>query len=534
MSATAGHAPHGRLIDAALLVTGMAAAVVLAVGLVKRTSQTELLLATLVVAALVAGGVRKRRALARVGATKMLGWVALLMPLAALIGPALAPPGLRQFFAFRLLLALAALLVVGVLLAAPAAARWRAPRYLVLFGLWFVWLAASLIWAADKSAGLRYLVVLGTMLALAAATAFAGTTGRRLKFLVATMGVAYALTIAVTLLESFAGFRLSTSALVNATGSRSLSVSAFYFNQNDLATYLTIAWGFLLTVFLFTRHRGWQLLTLAGLGFDLFAFIHTGSRSSLLVIGLETVALAPLLLRLASRRAARIIAAVAVVVVAGLGVLAFNNSSSPTLKQFNLANLVTSAQQGVGSGATRLDLTRFGLTLTARSYLLGVGPGNAEPRVKQLTGDPTDLGNLHDWWLEVLVDGGLPALILYLIIYFGLAAAMYRVARRARVALTRYLAISVLVALIGYVVGCLGPSTAIGFAPMWVLFGLAMAVIVRAENEAHEQAGAGADSEAGGSHGGGMGEPLDGAVTGRASVPLDGGAAGTQPEGAPA
>jgi teichuronic acid biosynthesis protein TuaE len=502
VSAQTAHAARGRLADAGLLLGGVAAAAVLAVALVKRSSQTELVLAALAAAALVVLGVSKRRLLARVRTTKLLGWVALLMPLAALIGPALAPPGLQQLFAFRLLLALAAVLVVAVLLAAPATARWRMPRYLALFGLWFVWLAASLIWAADKQAGFRYLLVFATMLALAAATAFAGTTGRRLKFLIVTLGIGYALTIAVTLLEAFAGFRLSTSALVNATGSRQLGVTAFYFNQNNLATYLTIAWAFLLTIFLFTRRRRLQVLTLAALGLGLFAFVRTGSRSSLLVIGLETVALAPLLLRLSSPRAARAIAATAVVVVAGLGFLAFNSSENPTLRQFNLTSLVTSVEQGAGSGATRLDLTRFSLTLAGRSYLLGVGPGNAEPRVKALTGDPTDLGNLHDWWLEVLVDGGLPALVLYLIIYFGLAGAMYRVARRARDAMTRYLALSVLVALIGYAVGCLGPSTAIGFAPMWILFGLALAVIVRAEGDADERrlkAGADAAGSAGGS-----------------------------------
>jgi teichuronic acid biosynthesis protein TuaE len=525
VSAATGHALRGRLTDAGLLFGGVAAAAVLAVALVKRTSQTELVLATLVAAALVVLGVRQRRLLARVGATQLLGWVALLMPLAALIGPALAPPGLQQVFAFRLLLALAALLVVAVLLAAPATAHWRVPRYLVLFGLWFVWLAVLLIWTADKPAGFRYLLVFATMLALTAATAFAGTTGRRLKFLIVTLAVGYALTIAVTLLEAFAGFRLSTSALVNATGSRQLGVTAFFFNQNNLATYLTIAWAFLLTVFLFTRRRRWLVLTLAALGLTLFAFLRTGSRSSLLVIGLETVVLAPLLLRLRSRRAAWAVAAAAVVVVAGLGVLAVNGSDNPVLRQFNLTSLVTSVEQGVGSGATRLELTRFGMTLAGRSYLLGVGPGNAEPRVKQLTGDPADLGNLHDWWLEVLVDGGLPALVLYLIIYFGLAAAMYRVARRARVALTRYLALSVLIALIGYAVGCLGPSTAIGFAPMWILFGLALAVIVRAEGEAHEPALEASESAPGGG---------SGPDAGAASAALDAGVAGERAEGAPA
>ena len=245
----------------------------LAAALVKRPGQAELALVALIAAALVIVGVRKRRLLARLGATRLLGWVALLMPLAALIGPALAPPGLRQLFAFRLLLALAAVLVAAVLVgragdrALADAALSGAVRPLVrLAG------RRRMIWAADRPAGFRYLLVLATMLALTAATAFAGTTGRRLQFLVATLGIGYGLTIARRPARGVRRLRLSTSSLVNATGSRSLSVTAFYFNQNDLATYLTIAWAFLLTVFLFTRRRSWRVLTLAALGLGLFAF----------------------------------------------------------------------------------------------------------------------------------------------------------------------------------------------------------------------------------------------------------------------
>ena len=105
-----------------------------------------------------------------------------------------------------------------------------------------------------------------------------------------------------------------------------------------------------------------------------------------------------------------------------------------------------------------------------------------------------------------------------------------------------------LVALIGYAVGCLGPSTAIGFAPMWILFGLALAVIVRAENEAHEhgrmEGARSADDDGGGGGGekvdvsrdpgGNTGEAEATADTGRAGLPARAGEAGAQPEGAPA
>ena len=82
--------------------------------------------------------------------------------------------------------------------------------------------------------------------------------------------------------------------------------------------------------------------------------------------------------------------------------------------------------------------------------------------------------------MEVLVNGGLPALALFALFYGRLLAAMYRIARGAHETLVRYLATGTAVALLGFLIGALGPSTAVSFAPMWVLFGLALALIVRA------------------------------------------------------
>ena len=53
-------------------------------------------------------------------------------------------------------------------------------------------------------------------------------------------------------------------------------------------------------------------------------------------------------------------------------------------------------------------------------------------------------------------------------------------ARRAPDPFVRYLAGGTLLALIGFTVGSLGPSSSVGFAPMWVMYGLGLAVVSRA------------------------------------------------------
>jgi hypothetical protein len=82
--------------------------------------------------------------------------------------------------------------------------------------------------------------------------------------------------------------------------------------------------------------------------------------------------------------------------------------------------------------------------------------------------------------LEVFVDGGLPALLIFATIYVMLVASIMRVMRLARDPFLRYLGTATFVALLGLAVAILDPSTAIKFPPMAILLGLAVAVLIRA------------------------------------------------------
>ena len=468
-----------RAADAALVGGGGGATTLIVGGLVWRPLPTLAALGALGAVAAAIAAMRSRHRLARFSLKDLLVALLLLLPLTALVGPSAALPSLPQLFGFRLLLIGIALLGVILLLVAKGQTSWPAPRLILVLPLWTAWLVVTMMWAPDKLEGFRYLIVFTSMVALTLVTAFAGTSGRRFRALCALLAVGYALTVFITLLEMFAGLRLGTSALVNATGAKRLGVTSFFYNQNNLAAYLAMCWPFLLAVVLVTRRKAWIALSLAGLALGLLAFVHTGSRSSLLVLVLETVVMAPFLLRAGSRRLRAAPAVTGAVAVATALFLAFNTSDNVLLRQFRLTGLVQDVQSGRGSGETRLDLLRAGLTVAGDYRLAGVGPGNAEDLVRRL-GEDTEIGNLHNWWLEVLVDGGAPALALFVILYFGLLRGMARVRRRTRDPLVNYVALSTLVALIGYVIGSLGPSTAVGFAPMWILFGMALAVLTYA------------------------------------------------------
>jgi O-antigen ligase len=465
--------------DAALIAGAAAATVVFAL-LIARDPRTGIaVLAVTALAVAVYGG---RHAIARHPVAAIVVGMALLVPAAALLGPTLSFPAFPQAFAFRLLLVAIVAVGGGLLLLRGIEGRFTGWDFALPLALWFGWLCLALVWAPDKAEGLRYLLVLGTMMALTAATALAGGSRRRLTVVGVTLVAACVLILGVTVLEYTTGYRVPISRLLGST-TQTYAVTSVFHNQNDLATYLALCWPFVLCAFFFTK-RPLYLLVATGIALlSALAFVRTGSRSSLLAVGIASLAAIALLARPSARwtgRGAKIAgAALAVALLTGAGYLLFNESSNEMLRQFRLEGLTSDLTVNQGSGEIRTSLTDRGLSIAGGSLLLGAGPGQAEGMVRS-SGDAPGIANLHNWWLETYVDGGLPAVALQLAFYLGLLVTLWPIARGDADPLLRYLASGVLLALLGFVIGALGPSSSMSFAPMWILYGLGIAVVVRA------------------------------------------------------
>ncbi len=301
----------------------------------------------------------------------------------------------------------------------------------------------------------------------------------------------YAFVVGFTILEARLGIRLPTSRLLTTVTSQTYAVTSVFHNQNDLATYIVICWPFMLCAFFFTRRFKWLLLTLLFIAMGGAAFVRTGSRSSLVAAGISSLAAVALFWhlgpRLSSRTGKAVMGLVIVCLCVSAGWLLFNNSSNDMLRQFRLESLLSQAQANKGSGAIRSSLTDRGLQIAGSTLLVGAGPGQAEGIIGSGT-DALGITNLHNWWLETYADGGLVGFTLHLVFFLLLAIALWPVARHDPDPLTRYLASGTWLALLGFTIGAVGPSSSVSFAPMWILYGLALAIVSRSRLAARERA----------------------------------------------
>jgi teichuronic acid biosynthesis protein TuaE len=408
-----------------------------------------------------------------------------MLPLAVL-GSVAAWPAFRTLSAFRILY-----VALGLGAACWFLRHRRFPRrvhvspFLLFLALWLAWTLVSLIWAADKASGIRYSIFLLMMASLAAGSVLAIDSVTTLRAALLFLLAAFGLALAIGLLEILTDFRLPTSMLVGKPERYQWAITSIFHNQNDFATYIALWLPVLLAVPFFAR-RVWALLAVtAGSLLSVYCLLYTGSRTNLLALAL---AVPSLLLVLSLRKGTHSrgwqwvlgIALICTVVLAlylGMqGALPGFRLPDIGVQHWRFDTLSSEMGAGTGSGGTRLKLIAGGLAAALDSRLLGVGPGNAEYHLRHMPGLEM-VCNLHNWWLEVLVNGGLLVFVGYLLFYAGLLWGLFRVAVRTKQALIALAATALLAALAGYTFGALSPSSAIHFTPMWIHFGLSMAVI---------------------------------------------------------
>jgi teichuronic acid biosynthesis protein TuaE len=418
----------------------------------------------------------------------------LLMLPAAVLGSVAAWPGLRTLSLFRILyVALCAGGAIWVLRQRRLPRGVRVRGFLLFLAFWIVWTLVSLIWADDKGAGVRYAVFLLMMVSLSAGTVLAVDNTRTLRIALILLFAVFAASLAIGLLEMTTDFRLPTSGLVGRDQRYQWAVTSIFHNQNDFATYIALWLPFLLALPFFARRAGAMLGALAGSLISVVCLLYTGSRTNLLALAL---AVPGLLLILAVRKGtssnrrqwalgiALVCAVVSTTYLGMRGALHLVQLPKVGVSHWQFDTLGAEIEAGSGSGGTRLRLIEGGLAVARSSRLLGVGPGNAEYHLRRLPGLET-VYNLHNWWLEVLVNGGVLVLVGYLFFYGALLYGLFMVATRTDDALMALVAVALFAALVGYTLGSLSPSSAIHFTPMWIHFGLSMAVVnLRRKHEA--------------------------------------------------
>lgn len=415
-----------------------------------------------------------------------LGRIAVLVAMvAAIIGPNLAVPGAQEAFAFRFV---AALIVVGIAvwllmgrgLPVPDGLGWP----VALAAGWVGWALVSILWATSTADAIRWTVFLFMMTGLMLAIPVAASNRRRVGWFLGALGVTFAVSVLVAIAEIATGVRLPTSALAERVGA--FAATSFFGNQNNFATYLALSLPWLLVLPVIARDVRLRALGIAGAVVAIGLILFSGSKANLVATGIILIGMLVVLgtdpaMRRAFVAAVMVVGLALVLIIPSLFGAGIVPLPEQAVAKLDFGTLQAQVQSGSGSGAVRSSLLGTGLGLAASSGGVGVGAGNAETVVREQQGYE-GVANLHNWWLEVLVDTGVIGLVLFGALYVFMLVGTLRVARRTHDPWLRYMGLSGSLALLGFLVGSLGPSTAIHFAPMWITFGLCLTTIVLARH----------------------------------------------------
>ena len=410
----------------------------------------------------------------------------ILAALAAIGGPNLAAPAAPGVFLFRILIVVIGIGVVGYLLmdgglALPAAL----PRPAGLLGVWILWSALSILWSEDMLAAAPLDELPGDDVRPRDRIALICRERRRAQLLLWALLGAFAVACLVAVAEVLTGMHLPTFRAGVENRGGLIGVGSLFGNQNNFAMFLSIALPYfaaLPVVYRDVRLRfdrpGRQRR-----GAHLHAPDRQQVRPDLGGADPDRPAAAgrhrPQLARAPGRGRRHRGAGRAAGGADALRRRGREARRADRRPSSTSGCSTASARAGTGSGAVRDALLNDGLAIVGETNGLGVGAGNAETRVRALADFP-GVANLHNWWLEVLVDGGIVGFALYLIFFWTLLRGQARAARRSDDPLVRYMSLAGALSLIGWIVGSLGPSTAIHFAPMWIMFGLGMGALVLA------------------------------------------------------
>ncbi len=425
--------------------------------------------------------------------TRLAPILVVITALAAVAGPNLAPPGAPGVFLFRILIVFLGLGVLGYLLmdghlALPAGL----PRPAGILGVWLLWAALSIGWAENIPAALRWTSFLAMMIGLALAIALLCRDRRRAQILLWALAGAFALACLVAMAEAATGLHLPSFRAGTENRGGLIGVGSLFGNQNNFAAFLSLSLPYFAVLPIVFRDVRLRAVGFVGGGAALMFILLAGSKSGLLSAGFVVIGL--LVLVGTDRRArGRLVVAGAIAVLAvalvvpvlsGIGPVKLDDRTVTKL-DFNILRSQIETQQG--SGGVRGALLSDGLSIITETNGLGVGAGNAETQVKALVNSPV-VANLHNWWLEVLVNGGIVGLGLYLLFFLTLLRGQARAARRTQDPFVRYMCLAGALSLIGWIIGSVGPSTAIHFTPMWIMFGLGMGALVLARREVRSSA----------------------------------------------
>lgn len=392
-----------------------------------------------------------------------------------------------HIFPYRILLPIIWVMVIARVINNKGS-LFNTPLKVKTFGIflliWLVYSIVSIIWAMDKTDAIIHVIYLFLSFSLILFSVVFFDSIEDLYIVSSIWLVFLGLVIILGIIETITGFHLPVSRYYQI--SKLIPTGVFY-NQNDLATFLSLSTPFLLSYFLFTKKTIYRLIFLASFLALLYVMISTGSRANFLALILELGYFTIVFFTLQTNRKEIYLLLSSFVLV----FLIFPKlvADKFTAVMFNLQSIVKQFSTQTYSIGHRMSLARNGLLFLISTWGFGVGAGNLEHWMMTRAHYEIERSyNIHNWFLEVLVNYGVLIFFGYVAFLAGMIYWIYHMLRTHKDDhKMKVIGVGILGSLIGFMVASISSSSIVAFKPHWMIYAIGLSYINIGLNTTHRE-----------------------------------------------
>lgn len=363
-----------------------------------------------------------------------------------------------------------------------------------------MWYVLSLFWSVDYIHGIKTILylVLGTSLVLS--IVYYAQSIDHISKVFKTLGAIFTIEIIVCLLEVFTVFRMPISPFSNYVHlfgrenvfaekikfsipleSLESVATGFNWNPNNVAVSMLILFPF----FLLNKNLWIKFL---GISSTLLIIYFSGSRGAMM--GLGILFFFYVLFYRKSLKIHVLISMIFLGTILTLSSIDIKNSNSEKIRaigttieaiQRYVSNEKSSTTESI---SVRKELIRQGMDAFYTSYGVGIGSGGTVAMLEK-SGGVSDLKitSMHNFWIEILVEGGIIFFIIYVLWYLQIIVNLWKVSIHSKNSKLIFYSRSCSLSLIGLSIGVISASSVVYFLPMWILLGFSIATINLAKLE---------------------------------------------------
>jgi teichuronic acid biosynthesis protein TuaE len=371
------------------------------------------------------------------------------------------------------------------------------------------WFLLSTVWATDTMAALYFTVylILGSFIALS--VSWYVKNRQQLKYVLTCIALFLTLEILVSLLEVLTPFRWPISRysfllpyfgrppyltpevlsdlLQTATPQYIFSLpTGFQWNPNNLSAVMCLLFPYALIM----KNQWMKLIfTVSIITLVVAASARLGFMALCLILVLYLLTLAPKLKifpklsfsgEIAKRNATNwfLILLLSFLATDGFYYICLDNKKIHDVAFISGCEVPHTELWTSNSVKVRVQLLQQGWKLFKDSNGLGVGAGNSKSLIAAQGGVGKEkLNDLHFFWLELLVDGGVLFFLGFAFWYLAMMKRLFDISRKLDDELLGSLSMATCIGLIGFGIAGISPSSAVYLLPMYLFFGICLALI---------------------------------------------------------